>query len=138
MQWPGLRQGARDEEAISRRGSPAGFAEDQRLEGRHLSGGHLSGMFVLDPRLAWPYELAQLGPAICKTIVLQIKVQFRKDNVIDRAMRPVFDDVRLSRSQPFVQAQTIRTKEMLQAGPNLPADAAAFKDDKIRHRVHPC
>ncbi len=55
MQGSSFRQGARDEETISRRGSPVGFAEGQRLEGRHLPGGHLSGMLVLDPCLAWPY-----------------------------------------------------------------------------------
>ncbi len=53
-------------------------------------------------------------------------------------MRPVFDDARLPRVQPFVQAQAVRPKQVLKARPNLPADAAAFEDDKIRHRIHPC
>ncbi len=136
IERPRFRQGARDEETVARSRAPAGFADGQRLEGRHLPRAHRPRVFVLAPRLARPYQFAQSGAAVGEAIVFQIEIQLRQDDMIDGAMRAVLDDVSLPRGKPFVQRQPIRSKQMFQSGTNLPADAAADEDDKLCYRVH--
>ena len=85
-----------DEETVPcRPRRSARFAESQWLVGRHSSLRHRPRMFVLDPRLAPPHQLAQLRPAIRESIVLEIKIQLRQHDMIDGTMRAVLDNARL-------------------------------------------
>ena len=79
--------------------------------------------------------VAILGSAIGETIVLQIKIQMRQDDVINRAMRSILDHLSLSGRQPVVEARTLRTEKRLQLWTDLPAHAAADEDEKLRHRT---
>src|SRR5262249_47426544 len=131
-------QGTGDEETGAGPEPRLFFAKSQRREGGHSTAGNLQSIAELGAGFRGPNQLAEPGPQVWNRIMLQIKTQLRQDDLVDGAMAPVFDDTGLTVLQPFLQAQTVWSKQRLpKLGHDLPANRGIEIGTWVNHHFHP-